>query len=700
MPVATTTASTLEIITTQQYDRLMMGELWKLRGKFDRGQVSILDALYKNRRKGDMIPETSIRYMLSNTIPGRLGYGRLYGSKGALETLQSDIRGTLCRGLYTDIDMVNAHPVLIPQLAKRLFDMEMPFTVAFNENRDAVLAEIMQRDHCSRDTAKTHIFNILYDGKMADDAPTIFRRMYEEVRTFTKRLMLEEEHSQLLTYIQKQDKRIYGAFLSYIMQTEERRVLLAMKASLEQQELQCDVLAYDGIMIRGVNNVTDEMLRQTEADILNETGYAITLKIKPLEIIRDLDAASDEMDAAADDAYTEMRARWEESHFHYKPTNTIIEIVHGKMNHYTQEHALSVFNMWRLPSKDDKPDLFIKRWLDDPERRMIDTLLYKPQAECKANEFSLFSGYAYQNLEAADDPAALDVFMDLVMLAAGDDRLVAQYLTTEFAHMIKKPFEKTGTCVILSSATQGTGKDTLMGWMMKLMGNHVAHYSSGDIFWDKHDTMQEGAVMMYLEEAGAENRTRENSLKARITSDTLNINPKGIRGYTVPNIARYFMTTNEINPVKIDETDRRFLITSCSTRRVGQHEYWLNLHTQLATNPSWLTTIGRYLETYDISNWNPRRMPSTQYKEALQECSIKSEKMFLQQWGGERVSATEMYQQYRDYCMQRSIPYCTSAKSFGMALVPYLGNLVAKVKSCGVLRYSRDGQVIPEVEDE
>jgi hypothetical protein len=698
MPAANN--ATLEIHTMQQYDRLMMGELWKLRAKFDRGQVSILDALYKNRRKGDMIPETSIRYMLSNTIPGRLGYGRLYGSKGALETLQSDIRGTLCRGLYTDIDMVNAHPVLIPQLAKRLYDMEMPFTIAFNENRDSVLAEIMQRDHCSRDTAKAHIFNILYDGKMADDAPIIFRRMYEEVRLFTKRLMLEEEHSELLAYIQKQDKRIYGAFLSYIMQTEERRVLLCMKASLEEQGLQCDVLAYDGIMTRGVNNVSDEILRQTEADILNETSYAITLKIKPLEIIRDLDAASDEMDAAADDAYTEMRTRWEESHFHYKPTNTVVEVVHGKMNHYTQEHALSVFNMWRLPSKTEKPELFIRRWLEDPERRMIDTLLYKPQAECKANEFSLFSGYTYQNIEAADDPAAVAAFNTVLRAVSNNSAEVYDYILKTFAHMVQRPCDKTGICIILCSPEQGTGKDTLLGWMMKLMGNHVAHYTSGDIFWDKHDTRKEGAVMMYLEEAGAENRTRENALKARITSDDVEINPKGLRGYTVPSIARYFMTTNEINPVKLDETDRRFMIVNCSPELRTQREFWTQLHQQLATNPAWLTSVGKMLEGVDISGWNPRVIPTTAYKEALQECSVKSEKMFLQQWGGERVSAGDLYLEYREYCQSRSIPYCSTAKSFGMALVPYIGTMVAKVKAHGVMRYSRVGEVIPEVHDE
>jgi putative DNA primase/helicase len=594
--------------------------------------------------------------------------------------------------------MVNCHPVLIPQIARRLLDMDMPATEIYNQDRDAVFEEIMRTQGITRDAAKQFSSIALYNGKLADTTPAIFRAMQTEVRAFTIALIKSKLHDELYQHIKSQEKNTYGSFLSLIVQTEERRCLEAMMDYLTSIGLQVDVLAYDGCMTRGTNNITDEILRGCEQAIEQATGYHIELKIKPMSVLEDLEIEADEAAKDSNAAYLEMKALWEQNHFYFKPSNTIVEVVHGNCKHYQLEHAMEAFNSWKLPGKADKPELFLKLWREDASRRMIDTMVYKPQADCAPNEFSLFSDFAYKKLDAPKDPIALDHFIDLVLLAAGDDSLVAQYLTEEFAHMIKKPCEKTGTCVILSSATQGTGKDTLMGWMMKLMGNHVAHYSSGDIFWDKHDTMQEGAVMMYLEEAGAENRTRENALKARITCDTININPKGIRGYTVPNIARYFMTTNEINPVKLDETDRRFLITSCSTRRVGQHEYWLNLHTQLATNPSWLTTIGQYLETYDISNWNPRRMPSTQYKQALQEASIKSEKMFLQQWGGERVSATEIYQQYRDYCMQRSIPYCTSSKSFAMALVPYLGNMVAKCRSATGIQYSRIGEAIPEVD--
>ena len=690
-----------KIYTTEQlFNRKTMGALWAIRHKFNPGDAALLDALYKNKRKTSIQGKTTITYKLTANTAGRLGYGRYYGSRGGLEQLECSIRGTLAAEYYTDIDIVNCHPVLIPQIAKRLLDMDMPSIETYNENRDVIFDEIMASQNITRDAAKEFSSMALYNGKLADSAPALFRAMQTEVRAFTKALIASKQHDALYQHIKIQDKNTYGSFLSLIIQTEERHCLDAMVDYLTSIGLQVDVLAYDGCMTRGTNNITDEILRGCEQAIKDATGYTVQLKVKPMTVLEDLELEADESAKDTDAAYTEMRTRWEESHFHYKPTNTVVEVVQGKMNHYTQEHALSVFNMWRLPSKTEKPELFIRRWLEDPERRMIDTLLYKPQSECKANEFSLFSGYTYQNIEAADDPAAVAAFNRVLRAVSNNSAEVYDYILKTFAHMVQRPCDKTGICIILCSPEQGTGKDTLLGWMMKLMGNHVAHYTSGDIFWDKHDTRKEGAVMMYLEEAGAENRTRENALKARITSDDVEINPKGLRGYTVPSIARYFMTTNEINPVKLDETDRRFMIVNCSPELRTQREFWTQLHQQLATNPAWLTSVGKMLEGVDISGWNPRVIPTTAYKEALQECSVKSEKMFLQQWGGERVSAGDLYLEYREYCQSRSIPYCTTAKSFGMALVPYIGTMVAKIKTGGVMRYSRVGEVIPEVHDE
>lgn len=130
---------------TQLFNRKIMGILWANRSKLDPGQVSILKALYDNKQRGTLQCKTPITYKLSNSLPGKLGYGRYYGSKGSLETLEKDLRATLCHEYYMDVDIVNCHPTLIMQMSQRLFGISMPCLSHYVQNRGEILC-VMQSD--------------------------------------------------------------------------------------------------------------------------------------------------------------------------------------------------------------------------------------------------------------------------------------------------------------------------------------------------------------------------------------------------------------------------------------------------------------------------------------------------------------------------------------------------------------------------
>lgn len=680
--------------TEQLYNRNVYGSLMNIKERIEPGQYALLKALANSKKRGTVQAKATITYRLANHAAGRLGYGRYYGSKGSLEQLACEIRGSLAGEYYTDIDVVNCHPVLIVQMAKAMLDMDMPSTEIFVKHRDEVLASIMAKEGIEREAAKAHIFTVLYNGRLDNDAPQIFRDMYDEVRQFTIALIKSQKHEKLYQHIKGLQKNTYGSFLSQIVQTEERKCLDAMIAYLTSVNLQVDVLAYDGCMTRGTDNVTDDILRGCEEAIKDATGYDVQLKTKSFTTMTDLNIEADKVIKERNEEYAEMKADWEREHFYFKPTGTIVEMKNGHLCHYKIEHAMEAFNMWQLKNEDGKNEPFLKRWREDGERRIVDTLVYKLPENCAANECSLFSGYAYQRLEGAQwDEEAVTAFKDILMAVCGDNTQVFEYEMDTMAHMVQKPFEKTGVCTIFVSRTQGTGKDTIMGWQMKIMGNHIAHYTSDDIFWDKHDTRKEGAVMMYLEEAGMGNRAKENALKARITSDDIEIRPCGVPAYTVPNIARYFMTTNEVNPVKIDETDRRFMITNCSDRLRTNHAFWDKVHHNLQHNPNWIYTIGKMFEQRDISNFQPRRMPITAYKEAIQEAAVDSEKAFLQQWKGDETSGADLYITYRNYCQEHSLPHALNLKSFGTRIIPFIGSQCSKKRiTSGVVYFKNEVQ--------
>jgi hypothetical protein len=215
-----------------------------------------------------------------------------------------------------------------------------------------------------------------------------------------------------------------------------------------------------------------------------------------------------------------------------------------------------------------------------------------------------------------------------------------------------------------------------MTLIQHIIGSHTAHYIDDAQFWNKHDTMKEGAILMYLEEANSgANKAKSDALKARITSNNITIEPKGLKAYNVPNIARYFMTTNNPEPVLLEESDRRFLLINPSDRLVGSD--WIDIHTKLE-NPYWIHAIGEYLETVDISGWNPRKFPITDIKRDILELTKCPEKMFLEQWvcdidGG--VLGKDLYKEYRNYCFDNDLPFAKSSMAFCVKIAPYKNKL-------------------------
>jgi hypothetical protein len=681
------------IITCEQlYSRKGLSFLWENRKMLDSATNANVESLWRYKKKGAVQCSQTIRYQTSqSSSAGKLGYGRLYAKGGAsLERLEREARGTLCQDYYYDIDIKNCHPVLLVQYAKRRYDRDLTAVRRYVENREAVLKSLSD----DRDEAKQLVLKVLFGG--STDHPELLE-MSAQVRGFSKALAKQPEHAELWEAVKSADNRV-ASFMAEILQTEEATCLLAMRESFVAQDWSVDVLAYDGLMIRKQTGkeLTDDVLQKVMADIETATSYKLELARKDFECF--------ELPLEADDeyakTYAEMKTKWETDHFYFNPTNTIVEIGRkGELRHYTLDHAATAFNMWILPAHPLKPptpeaNLFVKEWNKDPLRRIVYTLVYKKPEDCEPTEATLFSGFAYQKMEPCENEEAIATFHDLLKAVSGDDELAYAYNLKWFARMIQNPFNKPGTALIFMNKTQGTGKDTVCLWMKKILGNHVAHYNDEAAFWSPYDTKKEGAIMVYLEEVGSgAAKAKSAELKAKLTSDSCIVNPKGIKAYDVPNMTAMVMTTNLTDPVRVEGTDRRFFLNYGSDRLRSRTEFWNRFYTeskidQVEPNPAWLYPVGKYLETVDLTDFNPRVMPENDYKNEVVTMSEPTEETFIKQWDGEGVPMSELYEAYKEWCIGNSRPYATNSATFGKNLLAYTRYYSKKKTNKGMV-YSR-----------
>lgn len=688
-----------EITTTQLFNRSALGALWERRKDFDADTVSKIDSLYRNRKKGQTQGQQDVVYRFSKSKAGQMGFGRIYGPKNSLEGLQAECRASLCKEYYHDLDIVNCQPTLLSQLVRRVLGSDMSELENYVDSRDAFLLKLMEANEYSRDDAKSDVISVIY-GRITKDPHLM--ALSNEVRNKAKELSRVADYVELFKVL-KHEKNHYGSFLAYVLQSEERSCMLAMRDFLMAAGWSVDVLAYDGVMVRRREDasITDDLLIEMAHHVKEKTGYVIQIKEKE-QVGFDLPQYYED---PAETAYKDMKVAFEKNHFYFDPTNTICKITRRDgIRHYNVEHAMISFNTMVLPgAKGDDDELFIKRWIKDPSRRFVSNMVYKLPEECEDHEASLFTGFAYQDMEG-DDEEAVAMFLDLLKCCCGDEEVVSDYILKYFAHMIQKPFKVPGVAVIFSSRTHGAGKDTLLNIMRRVIGRHSKHYSSETQFWSGHDTGREGAIMIHLEEVGVKaNKTKSGELKAMITGDTINLNPKQLKPYDVPNIARILMTTNEPDPVKLEISDRRFLIVNPSDRLHAKGlDWWADVQEKFESE-AFLHTVGQFLETIDLTGWNPRRLPMTAVKEEMLELSKPQCQEFLEQLVADTVevrtfSGLELFKKYQQwYKEQGGAPEFSyqTLNGFGMKIMPYNNKLFKKVRGgSGVLYYVYPGMSV------
>jgi hypothetical protein len=115
-------------------------------------------------------------------------YGRMYARGVSLQCLNKVILHTIASDLYDDIDMVNAHPVIISQYMEKK-GIDVPTLTAYVNEREQYLADFVQKTGLSKGECKDTVLAILNGGKgehwnrIKDKLPRWLSNLNEEVKT-------------------------------------------------------------------------------------------------------------------------------------------------------------------------------------------------------------------------------------------------------------------------------------------------------------------------------------------------------------------------------------------------------------------------------------------------------------------------------------------------------------------------------------
>lgn len=180
------------------------------------------------------------------------------------------------------------------------------------------------------------------------------------------------------------------------------------------------------------------------------------------------------------------------------------------------------------------------------------------------------------------------------------------------AYIMQNPLSKTGVALVITSEEQGTGKNIFADTFRKLLGPCGKTINDLKSIAGEFNATLVGAHLIVANELTNfdydSRRQQAEALKNIITEDTIHINKKGIDAYDELNIANLIMLSNNDNPIRVDQYDRRYCVMA--TEKLQSVQYYDALYNEI-DQYEFYPALLYYLLHYDISNFNPRAKPLT-----------------------------------------------------------------------------------------
>lgn len=320
------------------------------------------------------------------------------------------------------------------------------------------------------------------------------------------------------------------------------------------------------------------------------------------------------------DDYEYKKVEFEKTHFKLMNPAVYVRLYNDKITLLKHNELLHLYNNMFC-----NKELFVSKWIKDPTIRTYEELVYKPNQTVSDTVYNIFTGFPIQPIQG--DISAVHAVLQLI---TNNDTAVFDYIEKWVAWILQKPYSKTGTSIIIQG-DQGIGKDTYFDFVGKMFGEYFfnTNRAEEDVFGKFNGHLKKILLMKFEEASFLVNKKNESSLKSLITCNRQAYENKGIDPITLDNYFNIVMTTNNDIPVHIEQTDRRFVLIKGSNQQRGNLQFWNSIHDQL-NKPETLQAYMYHLLNLDLSEFNPRDRPITEYYEEVKQAFIPYHARYFQ----------------------------------------------------------------------
>lgn len=273
-------------------------------------------------------------------------------------------------------------------------------------------------------------------------------------------------------------------------------------------------------------------------------------------------------------------------------------------------------------------------WLTHERRRMIrpDQLVFDPgSAGDDGKTINLFRGIEMEPVQGDFGPI-MELLYHLCNDSAETDAGVVEVVQWVI-NWLAMPLQRLGTKMrssLVFHGPQGTGKNLFFEIIAAIYGRYAIIVGQEQLE-EKHNDWCSSKLFMIGDEVIARQELyhQKNKLKAFITSETIQINPKFLPIRTERNYVNVVFLSNEDQPLALEETDRRYFVVYTPPSR--KDDLYQRVADCIANGG--IEAFYDYLLGLDLHGFTAfSRPPMTRAKRELINLGMKPEHRFVYEW--------------------------------------------------------------------
>lgn len=401
-----------------------------------------------------------------------------------------------------------------------------------------------------------------------------------------------------------------------------------IKINVDEKEYADKVVSYNNLIreyeteIETLNDKLNELKTQKISTKELEKEITKKTKINNAEIKKLKEKISI---ARSDVLYEKQKKYFEKFHFKLMSKVCYCRFKEDGFDFLTEEKLKSLYKYI---------EDFIARWTHDVHIKEYEEVDFKPHPiPPKKDVFNLFTGLEYEkNMHGAvnlSEESILDksrIFIKHLWYLSGKNNKVLDYNLKYLAHMVQEPGSLPRTSIVFKSE-QGCGKNLFFeNFAEKILGEqYLLATANLDHIIGRFPMISKKLLILMDEANGKESFLGSDKIKSFITAKNIPFEQKGIDPIMIRNCSRMIFFTNNDYPVKIEQSDRRFVVAECSTDIKNDTTYFKQLLDAFQDKLA-ISAFGLYLKRLDISNFDTTNdRPITRLYKEVQTATVPSE---------------------------------------------------------------------------